>query len=139
MKVVFTSEATELPTPDAKQWAFNWTAMGMGDMAAVLDFGVAIPGQCVVAYDPAVMGAPEGTPYQIFNMIGYEFEAVDATSGKLTLISTNMFGEEITQEFEYSNFTGTSCYFTFGEDSFIGQDADATLTEVAVDMTGGVM
>jgi hypothetical protein len=139
VKVVFTSEATELPTPDAKQWAFNWTAMGMGDMTAVLDFGVAIPGQCVVAYDPAIMGAPEGTPYQIFNMIGYKFEAVDATSGKLTLISTNMFGEEITQEFTYSNLTETSCYFTFGEDSFIAQDADATLTEVAIDTTGGVM
>ena len=139
VKVVFTSEATELPTPDAKQWAFNWTAMGMGDMAAVLDFGVAIPGQCVVAYDPAIMGAPEGTPYQIFNMIGYKFEAVDATSGKLTLISTDMFGDEITQEFTYSNLTETSCYFTFGEDSFIAQDADATLTEVAIDTTGGVM
>ena len=139
VKVVFTSEATELPTPDAKQWTFNWTAMGMGDMAGVLDFGVAIPGQCVVAYDPAVMGAPEGTPYQIFNMIGYRFEAVDATSGKLTLISTDMFGEEITQEFTYSNLTETSCYFTFGEDSFIAQDADATLTEVAIDTTGGVM
>ena len=139
VKVVFTSEATELPTPDAKQWTFNWTAMGMGDMAGVLDFGVAIPGQCVVAYDPAVMGAPEGTPYQIFNMIGYRFEAVDATSGKLTLISTDMFGDEITQEFTYSNLTETSCYFTFGEDSFIAQDADATLTEVAIDTTGGVM
>ena len=139
VKVVFTSEATELPTPDAKQWAFNWTAMGMGDMAAVLDFGVAIPGQCVVAYDPAIMGAPEGTPYQIFNMIGYRFEAVDATSGKLTLISTNMYGEEIAQEFTYSNLTETSCYFTFGEDSFIAQDADATLTEVVIDTTGGVM
>ena len=139
VKVVFTSEATELPTPDAKQWTFNWTAMGMGDMAGVLDFGVTIPGQCVVAYDPAVMGAPEGTPYQIFNMIGYRFEAVDATSGKLTLISTNMFGEEITQEFTYSNLTETSCYFTFGEDSFIAQDADATLTEVVIDTTGGVM
>ena len=136
VQVVFTSE---LPTPDAKQWAFNWTAMEMGDMTAVLDFGVAIPGQCVVAYDPAIMGAPEGTPYQIFNMIGYRFEAVDATSGKLTLISTNMYGEEIAQEFTYSNLTETSCYFTFGEDSFIAQDADATLTEVVIDTTGGVM
>ena len=139
MTGMINGDVQEVTTPDGKQWAFNWTAMGMGDMTAILDFGVTMEGQCVVAYDPAVMGAPEGTPYQIFNMIGYEFEAVDATSGKLTLISTNMFGEEITQEFEYSNFTGTSCYFTFGEDSFIGQDADATLTEVAVDMTGGVM
>ena len=139
MTGMINGDVQEVTTPDGKQWAFNWTAMGMGDMTAILDFGVTMEGQCVVAYDPAVMGAPEGTPYQIFNMIGYEFEAVDATSGKLTLISTNMFGEEITQEFEYSNFTGTSCYFTFGEDSFIAQDADATLTEVAVDMTGGVM
>ena len=127
------------PTPDGKQWAFNWTAMGMGDMTGVLDFGVTLDGQCVVAYDPAVLGAPEGTPYQIYNMIGYEFEAVDATSGKLTLITTNMYGEELTQEFEYSNLTETTCYFTFGAESFIAQDADATLTEVVVDMNGGVM
>lgn len=113
--------------------------MGMGDMTGVLDFGVTLDGQCVVAYDPAVLGAPEGTPYQIYNMIGYEFEAVDATSGKLTLITTNMYGEELTQEFEYSNLTETTCYFTFGAESFIAQDADATLTEVVVDMNGGVM
>ena len=125
-----------LPTPDGKQWAFEWTEFGT---TGVLDFGLAIPGQCVVAYDPAVLGAPEGTPYQIFNMIGYSFEAVDATSGKIILISTNMFGEEITQEFEYSNLSETGCYFSFGPDSFIAQDADATLVEVVIDTTGGIM
>ena len=125
-----------LPTPDGKQWAFEWTEFGT---TGVLDFGLAIPGQCVVAYDPAVLGAPEGTPYQIFNMIGYSFEAVDATSGKIILISTNMYGEEITQEFEYSNLSETGCYFKFGPDSFIAQDADATLVEVVIDTTGGIM
>ncbi len=129
----------ELPTPDGKQWSFNWTAMGMGDMMAVLDFGVSMEGQCVVAYDPAVMGAPEGTPYQIFNAIGYEFEPADATSGIIRLISTNMFGEEIAQEFQYYDLTDYSCYFAFGEDSFVAQDVDGLLTEVEIDMSGGIM
>lgn len=129
----------ELPTPDGKQWSFNWTAMGMGDMMAVLDFGVSMEGQCVVAYDPAVMGAPEGTPYQIFNMIGYEFEPADATSGIVRLISTNMYGEELAQEFQYSDLTDYSCYFSFGEDSFVAQDVDGLLTEVEIDMSGGMM
>ena len=129
----------ELPTPDGKQWSFNWTAMGMGDMMAVLDFGVSMEGQCVVAYDPAVMGAPEGTPYQIFNVIGYEFEPADATSGIVRLISTNMYGEEIAQEFQYSDLTDYSCYFSFGEDSFVAQDVDGLLTEVEIDMSGGIM
>ncbi len=126
----------ELPTPDGKQWSFDWTAYGT---MAVLDFGVSMEGQCVVAYDPAVMGAPEGTPYQIFNAIGYEFEPADATSGILRLISTNMYGEEIAQEFQYSDLTDYSCYFSFGEDSFVAQDVDGLLTEVEIDMSGGIM
>ena len=129
----------EYATPDGKQWAFNWTAMGMGDMSAVLDFGVTMEGQCVVAYDPAILGAPEGSPYEIFNVIGYEFEAADATSGTLKLITVNMYDEELVQEFEYSDLTETSCYFSFGEESFVAQDVDATLTEVEVNMNGGIM
>ncbi|MBO5498796.1 MAG: DUF4213 domain-containing protein [Bacteroidales bacterium] len=132
-------EKPELPTPDGKQWSFNWTAMGMGDLMAVLDFGVSMEGQCLVAIDPSVLGAPEGSPYQIFNAIGYEFEPADATSGKLTLITVNMYGEELTQEFKYYDLTDYSCYFEFGEDSFILQDVDGLLTEVEIDMSGGIM
>ena len=135
-KIYGGSEEPELPTPDGKQWSFDWTAYGT---MAVLDFGVSMEGQCVVAYDPAVMGAPEGTPYQIFNVIGYEFEPADATSGILRLISTNMFGEEIAQEFQYSDLTDYSCYFSFGEDSFVAQDVDGLLTEVEIDLSGGIM
>lgn len=130
-------EPSELPTPDGKQWAFTW--MQMGGVPTVMDFGVTLDGQCVVAYDPAVMGAPEGTPYQIYNMVGYEFVATDATSGKLILTTTNMFGEELSQEFTYSDLTETSCHFEFDENSFVGEPVDGTLTEVAVDMSGGVM
>ena len=131
----------KLPTPDEKQWSFNWTGMNMGDMMAVLDFGVTLDGQCVVAYDPSVMGAPAGTPYQIFNMIGYEFVPSDATSGTLKLITTNMYDEEIIQEFKYYDLTDHSCYFEFGEDSFIAQDVDGLLVneEIQIDMSGGIM
>ena len=135
-KIYGGSEEPELPTPDGKQWSFDWTAYGT---MAVLDFGVSMEGQCVVAYDPAVMGAPEGTPYQIFNAIGYEFEPADATSGILRLISSNMYGEEIAQEFQYYDLTDYSCYFAFGEDSFVAQDVDGLLTEVEIDMSGGIM
>ena len=135
-KIYGGSEEPELPTPDGKQWSFKWTAYGT---MAVLDFGVSMEGQCVVAYDPAVLGAPEGTPYQIFNAIGYEFEPADETSGTLKLISTDMYGDEITQEFKYYDLTDYSCYFEFGEDSFVAQDVDGFLTEVTVDMSGGVM
>lgn len=135
-KIYGGSEEPELPTPDGKQWSFDWTAYGT---MAVLDFGVSMEGQCVVAYDPAVMGAPEGTPYQIFNAIGYEFEPADATSGILRLISTNMYGEEIAQEFQYYDLTDYSCYFSFGEDSFVAQDVDGLLTEVEIDLSGGIM
>ena len=130
-------EPSDFPTPDGKQWAFTW--MQMGGVPTVLDFGVTLDGQCVVAYDPAVMGAPEGTPYQIFNMLAYEFVPTDATSGKLVLTTTNMFGEELSQEFDYSNLTETSCHFEFDETSFVGEPVDGTLTEVVVDMSGGVM
>ena len=130
-------DPSDLPTPDGKQWAFTW--MQMGGVPTVLDFGVTLDGQCVVAYDPVVMGAPEGTPYQIYNMVGYEFVPTDATSGKLVLTTTNMFGEELSQEFDYSNLTETSCHFEFDETSFVGEPVDGTLTEVAVDMSGGVM
>ena len=135
-KIYGGSEEPELPTPDGKQWSFNWTAYGT---MAVLDFGVSMEGQCVVAYDPSVLGAPEGTPYQIFNAIGYEFVPADETSGTLKLISTDMYGDEITQEFKYYDLTDNSCYFEFGEDSFVAQDVDGLLTEVTVDMSGGVM
>ena len=124
-------------TPAGKQWAFTW--MQMGGLPTVLDFGVTLDGQCVVAYDPVVMGAPEGSPYQIYNMVAYEFVPVDETSGKLILTTVNMFDEEISQEFEYSNYTGNSCHFEFDETSFVGEPVDGTLTEVVVDMTGGVM
>lgn len=138
-KIYGGSAEPELPTPDGKQWSFNWTAMGMGDLMAVLDFGVSMEGQCLVAIDPSVLGAPEGSPYQIFNAIGYEFEPADATSGKLTLITVNMYGEELTQEFKYYDLTDYSCYFEFGEDSFILQDVDGLLAEVEIDMSGGIM
>lgn len=129
-----------LPTPDGKQWSFNWTVMTGGeDCPAVLDFGVTLDGQCIVAYDPAIMGAPEGTPYQIFNMVSYSFEPADETSGKLIITAVDHYGDEISQEFEYSDLTDNSCYFAFDETSFIGQDADALLTEVEVDVTGGGM
>ena len=130
-------EEPSLPTPDGKQWAFTW--MQMGGVPTVLDFGVTLDGQCVVAYDPAVMGAPEGTPYQIYNMVGYDFVPTDATSGKLVLTTTNMYGEELSQEFDYSNLTETSCHFEFDETSFVGEPVDGTPTEVTVDMSGGVM
>ena len=129
-------EEEPLPSPDGKQWLFYWDGYGTN---AVLDFGVTMPGQLAVAYDPAVMGAPEGTPFMIFNAIGYEFVPVDETSGRIVISSQNMFGEISSEEYTYTDFTGTSCYFNFGEESFLAQDVDGELTEVTVDASGGIM
>lgn len=122
-------------TPDAKQWVFNWTAMGMGDMNAVLDFGITLPGQITVAYDPAVMGAPAGTPYIPYNAIQYAVKPFDETSGVVVVTSTNMFGDESNMDIPYYNLTENSC--SFATYNLLMQTAHAKAETVVVDMTGG--
>lgn len=117
-------------TPDGKQFGFNWLAMGMGDLAAVIDFGASVEGLMLVAYDPAVLGAPEGTPYAAYNGMAYGFMPVDDENGSLILID-NYFGTETAVEYTYIDGK-----LSVDLSNIIGQPLeDVTETEVEIDLS----
>ena len=111
---------------DAKQWVFAWEEM---DVDALLDFGVAAEDYFYLAYDATAYGMPGYVEY-----IGSEYSvtAEDATSGVITLVTYNMFGEEITMDIEYSELTATTCHFECLE---IGIDCDAELSDEVLPVT----
>lgn len=132
-----------VPTPAGNQYKFSWdaiaTAYEVESVVGLLDFGATLADNFLIAYDPAFMGAPAGTPYQVFGGVyGYKFEAVDATSGKLivTVQGMGMDAEPQSVEYSYSNLTATSCDFDFGDGVMLqGQSkVSGTAVTVAVDV-----
>jgi len=106
----------ELPTPDGKQLTFTW--VDMMEAPSVLDFGVTTPGKLAVAYDiMAVYGEEAGIPEEMrwmqYMAWDYEVEATDATSGVITIMSTDHFGDTVTTEGTYTDWDGTSCVVNF--------------------------
>ena len=106
----------ELPTPDGKQLTFTW--VDMMEAPSVLDFGVTTPGKLAVAYDiMAVYGEDAGVPEEMrwmqYLAWDYEVEATDATSGVITIMSTDHFGDTVTTEGTYTDWDGTSCVVNF--------------------------
>ena len=106
----------ELPTPDGKQLTFTW--VDMMEAPSVLDFGVTTPGKLAVAYDiMAVYGEDAGVPEEMrwmqYMAWDYEVEATDATSGVITIMSTDHFGDTVTTEGTYTDWDGTSCVVNF--------------------------
>ena len=98
------SEPVELSV-DGKQWIFSWDAMGVTGM---LDFGVSAENYFYLAYDATAYGMEGYVEY-----IGSEYSVTpaDETSGVITLVTYNMFGEPITMDIAYSGLTETSCSF----------------------------
>ena len=98
------SEPVELSV-DGKQWIFSWDAMGVTGM---LDFGVSSYDYFCLAYDATEYGMEGYVEY-----IGSEYSVTpaDETSGVITLVTYNMFGEPITTDIAYSGLTETSCSF----------------------------
>lgn len=98
------SEPVELSV-DGKQWIFSWDAMGVTGM---LDFGVSAEGYFYLAYDATAYGMEGYVEY-----IGSEYSVTpaDETSGVITLVTYNMYGEPITMDIAYSGLTETSCSF----------------------------
>ncbi len=98
------SEPVELSV-DGKQWIFSWDAMGVIGM---LDFGVSAENYFYLAYDATAYGMEGYVEY-----IGSEYSVTpaDETSGVITLVTYNMFGEPITMDIAYSGLTETSCSF----------------------------
>lgn len=106
----------ELPTPDGKQLTFTWA--DMMEAPSVLDFGVTTPGKLAVAYDiMAVYGEDAGVPEEMrwmqYMAWDYEVEATDATSGVITIMSTDHYGDTVTTEGTYTDWDGTSCVVNF--------------------------
>lgn len=98
------SEPVELSV-DGKQWLFSWDAMGVPGM---LDLGVSAEGYFYLAYDATAYGMEGYVEY-----IGSEYSVTptDETSGVITLVTYNMYGEPITMDIAYSGLTETSCSF----------------------------
>jgi hypothetical protein len=111
MTAMINGETPEEPeTPVAlsvagKQWLFSWDAMGV---PAMLDLGVSAEDYCYIAYDATAMGM-EG--YVEYIGAAYTVTPTDETSGVITLVTYNMYGEPQTMDIAYSELTETSCKF----------------------------
>ena len=120
------AEPAEL-TLEGKQWIFTWEAMGC---TAMVDFSVSKENYLYIAYDATDYGY-EG--YLEYIGAEYEITPTDETSGVVTLISYNMYGEQMTMNLMYSNLTETTCDF-FCQDIYLldfdGNPIRATLSEV---------
>lgn len=113
-------------TVEGKQWLFDWEAMGV---SAMLDFGVSAEAYFYLAYDATDFGMEGYLEY-----IGSEYSvaATDATSGVVTLVTYNMYGEEQTMEITYTDLTETTCHFTCAD---IQLDVDATVSDTVYPVT----
>lgn len=113
-------------TVEGKQWLFDWEAMGV---SAMLDFGVSAEAYFYLAYDATDFGM-EG--YLEYVGSEYSVAATDATSGVITLVTYNMYGEEQTMEITYTDLTETTCHFTCAD---IQLDVDATVSDTVYPVT----
>ena len=114
-------------TLDGKQWLFTWEAMGCN---AMIDLSVSRENYLYIAYDATDYGYEGYVEY-----VGAEYEIIptDETSGVVTLISYNMYGEQLTMNLMYSNLTETTCDFMCMELyllDFEGNPITATLSEL---------
>ena len=125
------SEPAEL-TVDGKQWIFSWDAMGV---PAMLDFGVSAEDYFYLAYDASAYGMDGYVEY-----IGSEYSVTptDETSGVITLVTYNMYGEAITMDIAYSDLTETSCSFVNTDVMLCdleGNPVVATVSDVVLPVT----
>ena len=125
-------DETVTKTPDGSQWTFFWDDFGT-DMC--LDFGVMQEGKFAVAADAVSMGAPEGTPFQLFNVIEYDVVPLDETCGSIVGISYDIAGEKISQYYPYFNLTDTSCDFSF--ENLLGTFASCKKATTPIAIDGG--
>lgn len=125
-------DETVTTTPDGSQWTFFWDDFGT-DMC--LDFGVMQEGKFAVAADVVSQGAPEGTPFQLFNVIEYDIVPLDETCGSIVGISYDIAGEKISQYYPYFNLTDTSCDFSF--ENLLGTFASCKKATTPIAIDGG--
>lgn len=98
----------QLPSDIAEMIASSPTAV------VVADLGVSTPGQLYVAVDyESIYGAQAAGMWAPMVAVNYSVEATDATSGKILVQSSNMYGEVSTVEVPYSNLTADSVTIDF--------------------------
>ena len=141
-------EPSELPTPEGKQWAFDWTTyammMGMEHMSACLDFGVSQAGYFMAGIDYEAIYGEEAAGMWMAGVEGaYEVEATDATSGVIRIMQTDFITGESSftgTTIEYSDLTETTCTFNgTGQFEELIVNVQATLMdEVVVVQSQGI-
>lgn len=126
----------QLPSDIAEMLASSPTAV------VVADLGVSTPGQLYVAVDyESIYGAQAAGMWAPMVAVNYSVEATDATSGKILVQSSNMYGEVSTVEVPYSNLTADSVTIDFTNLLSMPGNGPCTLYtgEVNLQQGGGVM
>ena len=126
----------QLPSDIAEMIASSPTAV------VVADLGVSTPGQLYVAVDyESIYGEQAAGMWAPMVAVNYSVEATDATSGKILVQSSNMYGEVSTVEVPYSNLTADSVTIDFTNLLSMPGNGPCTLYtgEVNLQQGGGVM
>lgn len=112
----------ELPTPDGKQWSFDWTEyaemMGVDYMPACLDFGVSVEGYWMAGINyEAIFGEEAAGMWMAGMEASYEIQPTDATSGVIVLYQQDYVTGELVEggRIEYYELTETTCAFNSPE------------------------
>ena len=122
----------QLPSDIAEMIASSPTAV------VVADLGVSTPGQLYVAVDyESIYGAQAAGMWAPMVAVNYSVEATDATSGKILVQSSNMYGEVSTVEVPYSNLTADSVTIDFTNLLSMPGNCPCTLYTGEVNLQGG--
>lgn len=122
----------QLPSDIAEMLASSPTAV------VVADLGVSTPGQLYVAVDyESIYGAQAAGMWAPMVAVNYSVEATDATSGKILVQSSNMYGEVSTVEVPYSNLTADSVTIDFTNLLSMPGNGPCTLYTGEVNLQGG--
>ena len=136
---------SENDTPDGAQWFFVWE--DMMSAPACLDFGVSTPDMFALCYDMAAVYGEENLPAEMVGLYmqymgwKYEIEATDETSGIISVMSVDHFGDVITTPIaEYTDYNGLTMVVTSEMLYLDNVTMVAGKTKpVYIEMGGGVM
>ena len=99
-------DVQETASLDGKQIVFFWEDMGAD---TCLDLGLTTPGTLHVAADFTEYYPELGNQWIASYSWEYELTETDSTSGVISVVAYNMFGEPETGEILYTDFDGSSC------------------------------
>lgn len=106
----------ELPTPDGKQWKFNYSELR--GATSIIDLGVTTEGKIVIAYDAEeVYGSANVNPaargkYTQYMSWDYEIQPRNSSSGIILLVGKDHFGDRIETPAYYSEYDGNTLVLT---------------------------